>query len=431
MRPGPTTARPSGGQAAEALDLMRRNADFRNLFLAATTSYLGDWFALVAVSAMVKEVTGSDGATALVFAMETLPVFLFAPLAGVLADRFDRKRLMQVSLLARVVPALGLLVASVTVTPWLALVCVGSISALAAFSEPVPAAAVPNLVGDDDLSLAQATLGSVWGTMLFLGAAIGGVAAATLGRNTSFVLNAVTFVVAAGLLARIRRPFTIDRLEAVGAGVLAQFSQVWTFVRQRVATKALMTTKAGVGTGNGVVGLLPAYAVGVFDAGDAGVGFMLAARGLGAFVGPWVGRRVVAERGQRLVGTLGVSITGFALVYMALPFAPTLPVAVAVVFVAHLFGGNQWVASTEGLQRTTPDGVRGRVMALDFALATLSMGSSALLGSLLAELLGLQTATRILAGLALSYGIFWLWWTRRLWTAEHDPLVPRPVHPAP
>lgn len=251
VRRGPPPG-PAANQAAEVLDLMRRNPDFRNLFLAATTSYLGDWFALVAVSAMIKEMTGSDGATALVFAMETLPVFLFAPIAGILADRFDRKHLMQVSLLARVVPASGLLVASLTSRPWLALVSVATISALAAFSEPVPAAAVPNLVAEDDLSLAQTTIGSVWGTMLFLGAAIGGVAAAAFGRNASFVLNAATFVVAASLLARITAPFSIESARAVGASVLAQFSQVWGFVRERTVTRALMTTKAGVGSGNEV-----------------------------------------------------------------------------------------------------------------------------------------------------------------------------------
>lgn len=422
VRRGPPP-RPAANQAAEALDLMRRNPDFRNLFLAATTSYLGDWFALVAVSAMIKEMTGSDGATALVFAMETLPVFLFAPIAGILADRFDRKHLMQVSLLARVVPASGLLVASLTSRPWLALVSVAAISGLAAFSEPVPAAAVPNLVAEDDLSLAQTTIGSVWGTMLFLGAAIGGVAAAAFGRNASFVLNAATFVVAAGLLTRITAPFSIESARAVGASVLAQFSQVWGFVREHTVTRALMTTKAGVGSGNGVVGLLPAYAVGVYDAGEAGVGLLLAARGMGSLVGPWIGRRIVADRGQWLVGVLGVSILGFGATYLVMPASPNLAVAVTAVFVAHTFAGNQWVSSTEGLQRTTPDGVRGRVMSLDFALATLSMGSSALLGSAMAEAWGLATATRIMAGMALAYGLFWLWWTRRLWSSSQDPLM--------
>lgn len=414
-----------GSQLRAGIDLLRRDPDFRRLFLASTTSYLGDWFALVAVSGLVKELTGSDGATALVFAVETLPVFFFAPVGGVLADRFDRRRLMQGSLLLRVVPALGLLAVAVTGQAWLAFVCVGAISMLAAFSEPIPPAVVPNLVAEEDLSLAQTVIGSVWGTMLFLGAAIGGLAAATLGRETSFVLNAVTFVVAALLLQRIASPFNVGTVRVAGAGVLSHFAEVWTFVRPRKATRALMTTKAGVGSGNGVVGLLPAYAIGVFDAGDAGIGALLAARGLGALLGPWIGRRLVRERGQRLVGVLGASIVGFGGTYMLVPWAPTLGVAVATVFTAHLFGGNQWVTSTEGLQRTTPDLVRGRIMGMDFAMATLMMGTSALAGSALAELLGLHAATRILAGLALAYGLFWLAWTRDLWQAVDDPLTRR------
>ena len=121
----------SGPTAAPALlQLLRRNADFRRLFLASVVSLGGDWFAYVAVSGLVIDDTGREGAGALVFAASVLPVFLAAPLAGVIADRVDRKRLMIAADLARIVPALGLLVANTYELPVLALLCVATIAAL-------------------------------------------------------------------------------------------------------------------------------------------------------------------------------------------------------------------------------------------------------------------------------------------------------------
>ncbi|MDX1659915.1 MAG: MFS transporter [Nitriliruptorales bacterium] len=424
-RPAGLTGGPATGQSqlAELADLLRRNADFRKLFFASVVSFLGDWFALVAVAGLVEGITGSEGSTALVFASEVLPIFLFAPVAGMLADRFDRKRIMVSSAVLRTVPALGLLVAAATESAPLAYLCVASISMLAAFYEPIVGAVVPNVVDSEDLSLAQAAIGSVWGTMLFLGAAIGGVITWAFGREASFVVNAATFVVAAGLIVSIRRPFSEGQVRAT-ASVLAHVTEVWRFVRPRKPVRALMITKAGVGVGNGIVGLLPIYALTVFEAGDLGTGVLLAMRGLGALVGPYVGRALYRDDGNKLVFWCGASIVTYALFYLLLPAAGARWIAAAVVGLAHVGGGNQWVASTTGLQVATPDQVRGRVMSLDFSLATLGIGLSSLVAAALAESIGLLGASLVLPGFSLVYGVLWLVWTRDLWRwGRPDPLA--------
>ncbi|HSK97803.1 MAG TPA: MFS transporter, partial [Euzebyales bacterium] len=359
------------------LRLLRHNADFRRLFLASVVSLGGDWFAYVAVSGLVIDVTGREGAGAVVFAASVLPVFLAAPLAGVVADRVDRKRLMIAADLARVVPACGLLVADAADLPVLALLCVASIAALSAFFEPVTAAVLPNVVAARDLSLAQSTMGAVWGSMLFVGAAVGGLVAAALGRPASFALNAATFAVSALLVWRIRAPFQQRRPLHVTPLWIAM-GDVWRFVRPRKVSHTLLVTKASVGVGNGLVGLLPAYALTVYGAGDLGIGLLIAGRGLGALLGPFIGRAVVRDRGQRLLAVIGVSIVCYGLCYLLLPGARTLAVALACVVCAHLGGGAQWMLSTYGLQVTTPDVIRGRIMSVDFGLATLAMGVSSL-----------------------------------------------------
>lgn len=424
--PAPAPVR--GGTLRELTALLRRNPDFRRLFLATVVSFVGDWFSFVAVSALVVELTGREGAPALVFAAEVLPIFLVAPLAGVLADRVDRKRIMVGADLVRIVPALGLVAASVLGEAWLAYLCVVALSAFAAFFQPVTAAVLPNLVDDEDLSLAQAALGSVWGTMLFVGAALGGLAAELLGREASFVVNAATFAVSAVLVLRIRQPLRRGAV-AARASIVRHLGEVWHLARGRKVVRALMTTKAGVGIGNGIVGLLPVFALGRFGAGEAGIGLLLAARGVGALVGPYVARGLVrrggrGDDGRRQLVVIGLSICAYAAAYAFLPSAGSLFLAALAVAAAHMGGGAQWVLSTHGLQVTTEDAIRGRVMSIDFGLATLAIGVSSLAAGGLAELLGIDRTAYVLAALALVYGVTWLAWTRDLWGAERDPLHP-------
>jgi predicted MFS family arabinose efflux permease len=197
---------------------------------------------------------------------------------------------------------------------------------------------------------------------------------------------------------------------------------VWTLARQSHLTFSLLLTKVGVGIGNGIVGLLPAFATTRFSSGDAGVGMLLAARGLGALLGPFLGRQWAREDGRRMLLVCGASMLTYGLAYLLLPFAPTLQLAAACVLLAHLGGGAQWVLSTYGLQVSTPDSLRGRVLSLDYGLATLAVGASSLVGGAAAEAVGLTHASWALALLSLIYGVVWLWWTRPLWRSRTDVL---------
>ena len=89
---------------------------------------------------------------------------------------------------------------------------------------------------------------------------------------------------------------------------------------------------------------------------------------------------------------------------------------------AHVGGGAQWVLSTYGLQLVTEDHIRGRVLSLDFGLATFAIGISSLGAGGLAELVGLRYAAWTLVAVGLLYGGTWLFFTRRLWGAATDPL---------
>src|SRR5262245_25569630 len=393
-------------------DLLLRNRDFRRLFLASVVSLAGDWFSFVAVAGLVTELTGRPGAPAFVYAATVLPVFLASPLAGAIADRFDRKRILVIADLVRVPIALALCGAAWWHSTPLAIAAVTALAVGASFSDPVASAATPNLVDAEDLASAQSLMGAVWGSMLMVGAGIGGLVAELFGRQTAFVVDAASFLISGWLHAGIRRPMQQARVERDAGSVRDALA----YIRATPIVLRLVFAKGGVSSANGTVGLLPAFAASRFAGTGIATGLLFAARGLGAMVGPILARGAIgATPGRRAILVVcGVSTLTYSLVYAVFPLAHAFAAAMVLVMLAHLGGGAQWSLSTYGLQRETPDQFRGRVLSLDYGLATLAIGASSIAAGLLADAWGEVAATWWLAAIGGGYGLLWLAWSLAL-----------------
>lgn len=420
---------------AKSWDVLRRNREFRRLFLATMVSLIGDWFSFVAVTELVRELTGRPGTAAYFYAALVLPVFLISPLAGAVIDRRDRRWVLILSDLARVPLALSLCLAAwwgdITVAA-LAMVGLGVGSA---FCDPAAHAATPNLVSADELPVAQSLMGLLWGSMLVLGAGLGGVVAELFGNYTAFLVNAGSFLVSAWLVAGIRRPMQEpgpvgpEQVQRARGHLRRDLGDVMAYLRQEPVVRGLVLAKVGVSSANGLVGLLPVFARAT-SASSIATGWLFAMRGLGALLGPLLARKTMlgspssaaelAERGpnralRAIVLVCGVSTMSYAVFYAMLPVVPWFAAVLLLVGLAHMGGGAQWTVSTYGIQVITPDRLRGRVLSLDYGLATLTIGLSAVLAGLLADGLGVRAATWSLTGLAGLYGVAWLSWTRGLW----------------
>ncbi|MBW8827554.1 MAG: MFS transporter [Acidobacteria bacterium] len=423
------------------VDLLRRNRDLRLLFFAQVVSFLGDWFADVALLGLVLDLTNSPLAASLVMVSTTLPAFLLAPLAGPMVDTFDRRKLIMAVSVFQVGAAL-LLLGVGEGTVWLAFVARAAIGGLAAFIAPASQAAIPNLVEPADLPRANALLGSVWGAMLAIGAAVGGGFTVLFGRGASFVADAVTFVVAALLVAAIRRPMSAPRdAHTAPMRPIADSVVALRYAASNRPVLLLLFSKTGLGLAGGVLPLLAVYGKDVFDHGDAGIGLLLAARGLGAVLGPLVGQRWLRRRGPTIDPTTtveaatapilflcGAAALLYGVGYVAVAASPVIGVAMVGALLAHLGGGGQWMLSNLGLQLATPDELRGRVFAADFALVTLSMSSSFLLSGWASDRFGPRPVTLVFASIAALWGVLYLSLTRTLRTT-HAP--PRAAAPAP
>ena len=402
----PPTPAPNAGLRA-SLSLLRRNRDFRALFFASVISLGGDWFLWVAINSLIYEATHKALYVGLAILAQEFAFFLASPVGGVLADRVDRRKLMIVCDLARAIICVAFLLVGQD-TIWLAYVLLPLLASFAAPFDPAFSAATPNVVDPEDLPAANALNGSLWGTMLAVGAGLGGVISAAFGADTAFVVDAVSFLVSAALLMSIRRRFSEAGSEVrEHPSAIEATRETWRFARRDHRVLALLAVKFGFGAAAGLLALIPVMALDVFKAGNVGFGILMASRGVGALIGPFLGHRIAGPGHRRLFPAIGLSLAVFGLGYIALGAAPSLAIAAVTICVAHLGGGSQWMLSTYGLQVLVPDHVRGRIFGFDYMLVTLSLAVSAVIASVIADRIGAPVTVQILGGVALLWAVVW------------------------
>jgi hypothetical protein len=397
------------------LGLIRHNRDFRLLYSGTLISLGGDWFLTVALLDLVLTLTGSATLASLMLLCQSLPIFFVTPFAGSLVDKVDRRKLMiGVDLMRAAACLLPLMARSAVLLPF-AYAGVVVIALGSACFEPAAQASLPNVVAAEDLSRANVLMGATWGTMLAVGAAIGGVVTMRFGRDTSFVIDSFSFIASALLLWRMRARFSEKRAEGHEHPALGEaLRETARYARGHPRVLALLTAKGGYGMGAGVVAMLSVFGKEVFHSGAFGIGVLFAARGIGAVTGPFLVRAVGggSDLQYRLISPATLL---FGLGYMGLALSHSLWIGALAVCIAHLGGGAQWLTSTFGLQKEVPDGIRGRIFAADYGLVTLTMSISSLGAGILSDRFGAPAATIATAFFCVAWATAWGAWTWKLW----------------
>jgi MFS family permease len=366
-----------------SLSVLRTNRNFRLLYFGQAISQLGDWFNSVAVFALLLDLTGSATAVAWMMIVQFLPVAIVGPLAGVVVDRVDRRRLMIAADVLRGFLILGLLLVRRREDVWIAYVVMALTVSAQAFFEPARTSTIPNITSADELMPANAVASATWAAMLAVGASVGGLVTALAGRNVAFVINALSFFASAFFINQTRfRSAPPSKPPAVGLLALTGLTDLWEgigYVRRQSHVAALMFVKAGWGLAGGVLLLLSIFGQRVFPiAGStaAGIGVLYGARGIGAGLGPIALRWILGQKPSTLRRTIGPAFFVIGAFYMVLGAATSLPVAALSVLCAHFGGSILWVFSTVLLQMEVPDRFRGRVFAAELALVTLTSSLS-------------------------------------------------------
>lgn len=366
------------------LALLRGNRNFRLLWFAQIVSEIGDWLYAVVIYDTLLERTEAAVSVAVAVILQVLPQVAVAPFAGVINDRLRRRSVMIVSDVVRSAIVLAMLAAvqAGMIGPIYLLLLLET--AMWAFFEPARGALLPNLTRNEDETLAANTLSSTtWSFNLAVGSALGGLIAAGFGRAAVFLINAASFLISAWFLTRmkVQEPHVIS---SAASGTRGWFdaSSVWEtyhYVRGDRQLLASLWAKAGIGLMGSSYVILTLYGKQVFPVAKQailGMSVLMAARGLGALIGPLVGGWWVRGKPERFRSGILFGFLLGAAGYVGLGLAPGLAHAVLCVVVAHSGGSMIWVFQTTILQTRAADHFRGRVFSADLCFLVIAMSIS-------------------------------------------------------
>jgi MFS family permease len=386
---------------AAYLQLLRRNRNYRLLWIAQIVSELGDWFYTLAVYHLLLELTGSRAqAVAFAVVLQVLPSALAAPTAGVVNDRLSRKRIMIGADVLRFFIVLGMLLVRTPSMVWLVYPLLFMETVAAAFFEPAHNAVIPNIVPEQHVLAANALASVTWSFCLAAGGALGGLFAAWLGRDAVFVLNAVSFLASAWFIRRMK--FTephADGRPPLRVRELFEFTPVlegFRYIGSHPRLFATVFVKGGIGLIGANNVLLPILGERVFPvklagldhnrASMLGMSMLMGARGAGALIGPLLSGRWAGERHSRLRTGILAGFLFAAAGYIMLGTSASLAIAICAVVAAHAGTSTNWVFSSTLLQVYTEDRFRGRVFSADFGLCMLAVSISSYLAGVALDL---------------------------------------------
>jgi MFS family permease len=411
--------------------MLRANRDFRLLWLGQVVSQLGDWFDTIALFTLVLRLTGSGRAVGLILVARFLPSVVLGPLSGVLADRFNRRHIMIASDVARAVVVLGFLFVRRPEQVWLLYLLTILQLGFSAFFEPARSAAIPSVVRQRDLVTANSLSSVTWSAMLTLGAAVGGPVTGWFGTDAAFVIDSLTYIVSALLVASVRLPRRPPReksnltlSKALGVtDTIEGLSYVW----KRPRVLALLLVKPAWGLGGGILTLLPVFGEKVFPVrGSAAIGMsvLYVARGVGTAIGPMLTRRFYSETRAQMQRAIGFAFIFAGMFYVSFGSSSSFAFALLWLAIAHMGGSVLWVFSTVLLQSTVEDEFRGRVFAAELMLMTLVMAASNYVTGEALDRFQISPRTVTVAiGIFFTLpGLLWLL-TRRYWD-RNSPSVP-------
>ena len=413
--------------------LIRSNRDFTKLWLAQVVSLLGDWFNTIVISAMIVQYTDGTGyqgiAVSAFLIARMIPPLLMRPLAGVLADRFDRKRLLIISDVLRALAVLGLLIT--TQGPeYLPLIYVFTIIQFLVSSifEPARNAIMPSVLYRHQLVIGNTLSSITWSAMLAIGAICGGIVAEIFGIRAALLIDALTFVLSALLVMTVVIPL-VPRSE-IGQEQRRKldkskrsFADGIRHLRERPGTAAALFVKSAQSLTNADA-LLIIYGTQVFVLGDQGITSMAilwAAFGTGAIIGPLLTNRFSDDSVKILRRLITVGFAMIALGWLLWGMSPSLEILALAVVVRSMGGSVNWTYSSVIIQQIVPDEYLGRMFSLDFAGFELVQSVGIVLVGVLIDAVGAGSIHVIVyasALIALVPLAAWIWIILRLEAME-------------
>jgi predicted MFS family arabinose efflux permease len=402
-------ATPLGGLSRSFRALRHRNYQ---LFIGGQiVSLSGTWMQTVAQSWLVYRLTHSELLLGTAWFCSQICVFALGPLGGLAADRFSRHKLVVTTQTLMMLQAFALaaLTLSGRVQVWHVLALAVLLGAINAFDIPGRQSLLIQMTSKEDLLSAIALNSAVFNSARGVGPAIAGFLVAALGEGACFLLNGVSFLaVIGGLLAMKLPPFVRQKQDSPWNHLKEGFRYAW----QNKAVRRLLTVLAAASLATApFLVLAPFFADQIFHRGSKGLGFLMAAMGVGAVVGTvGLARRTHVHGLQSVIVfcafLLGAANLGFAVsphFYFSMAITPLIGYGLM----------RQLAAANTTIQTLIPDEYRGRTMAL-YSMTVVGLAPfGSLAAGALAGRLGPRVTVALGGVLALAASAAFHWTLRR------------------
>jgi MFS family permease len=368
-----------------------KNSGFLLLWVGQGISFVGDAVSTVALVVLTVQITGSASAVGGALVARLLPT-LASPLVGVLADRIDRRVVLVASDLAR-----AALVVAVIFTRNLAVLylLVFLVGLARTFFNPTIRAAFPSVVGEGDLTAANALISGTFSVSVMVGPALGGLLVASLGVQAAFMLDAATYAISAAFLSRIQLPRPERKqkerfVQELRSGLSYLAGKP---VPLAIVVGAFLT----ILTANATIPAEVFLANATFGAGDTGYGLLVSFWGGGMVLGSALAAALGGSVGLVTLYFLSIFATSLALV--ATGFAPAFVAALAALAVAGTANGVDNVTTDTVLQQRVPGALLGRVFSVRFLSYSAGEALAYPAGGLIVDAIG-PRSTYLVAGIA-------------------------------
>jgi predicted MFS family arabinose efflux permease len=395
----------------ETVWVLRSERYYRRLLSASLLSGIGDWFNSVALLSLLLHLTASGLAVGITLAARTLPYLVMGPIGGSLADRVNRKTILVVSDFARALLALSFLFIRSADDVWIAYAGTLGLVLFSALFSPARTAVIPQLVQPKHVMAANALEQSVFGLVMTLGSALGGIVTAAVGTNAAFMINSVSFLISGLICMSIHFPnnhLSPSTNTSPGSNVSSSDRPFWQVFRQSRLVQVIALQSLLWPIGGGVINvLLSVYGYQVFHGGNKGVGILYGSLGAGFLLSGFMAHRC-AKR-LRQAATVGFLVEGLS--HVLVSQSPNLWLASIFLAVATMGGGVGNACISSLVMQNVSREFHGRVFALfdttsNVTIAVSMMVAGILLDHVPARVLGLEAGSLIvITSLATGFGL--------------------------
>lgn len=383
-----------------------RHTNYRLFFIGQLISVIGSWMQSVAQAWLIYRLTGSALLLGLAGFADKIPVFVLGLAGGLVADRFDRHRVVITTQTLMMLQALslGVLVVSGRAQVWHIFLLAALGGVINAFDLPGRQSFIASMVDRQDLSNALALNSSIFNAARVIGPAIAGVVVAVIGEGPCFLLNAASFLAVLVCLQRMR----LDARPA-SAESISTFGYLAEGLRFAAGAPAIRGSLILIGivsiVGMPYIVLMPVFAGEILGGGPRGLGTLMGCTGVGAFVGAVILAR--RESVEGLARTVAAGAIGFGLSLVLFSMSKTFALSAVILLFVGFSMITQAAATNLLLQSLCPDALRGRVMSLYTMMFVGMAPFGSLLAGSLAHAIGTPATVAIGGALCVTAGLFY------------------------